>query len=207
MQNYVGMFRVFNFAFISFAFVLLFSGCSDTEPKPGDTVLGSPKRPGDGGIPINYEDIGGGPGGGYTGGDLDLTQRDTSFNTSPDSMGGIDGLGGGQNVMDSVYFGFDQSSVPPAERYKVDAAADYLRSNPGAKLIAEGHTDAVGTTEYNNGLSDRRANSVKTYLEQLGIPGDRVEVLAMGEIGANESAAKGSPESAHDRRVDLIQVK
>lgn len=209
------MFRVFNFVCISIFAALLFSGCADSnEPQPGDTVIGQPSRPGDGFInPDDYN-----PNARYgnpSGDNIDmsdsvynpdeLTVRDMSNGDFNSINGGTDGSG--QNVMDSVYFGFDSASVPAGERYKLESAADYLRSNSGARLIAEGHTDAIGTSEYNNALSDRRAQSVKTYLEQLGIPGDRVEILALGEIEADQSATKGSEASRLDRRVDLIPVQ
>ncbi len=196
------MSRVFNFAFISLLFALIFSGCSETDPTPDQTVLGKPRM-------INGEEVTDGsvwqspnPQGSYTPGDPDAElggsrYDDPNFNSFGD--------GGSQNVLSSVYFDFDRSSIPPAERPKVEAAAQFLKDNPGKSLIAEGHTDAIGTSEYNNALSDRRANSVKMYLEQLGIPGDRVEVLAMGELNADQSAAKGSPEAAQDRRVDLVE--
>ncbi len=168
--------------------------------------MGSPTRPGGSDV-INgeyYGDVAGG-GQGFTQGnawDDGLEDRDSLNSGFGDGMNG-----GPQNVIESIYFGFDQYSIPPAERSKADAAADYLRSNPGARLIAEGHTDAIGTSEYNNGLSDRRANSVKTYLEQMGIDGSRVEILAMGELQADQSATKGSEASKQDRRVDLIAVQ
>lgn len=201
MQDYEPMSRVFNFAVISFVLALLFTGCESTEPNPDDTVIGKPTSPINGeGVVGPYSGIQGqAPTGNWEGDDLG-GPRSESFNAGNDW--GTDG--GSQNVLDSVYFGFDQSSIPPAERTKVEAAAQYLRDNPGASLIAEGHTDAIGTTEYNNALSDRRANSVKSYLQQLGIPGDRVEVLAMGELNADQSATKGSSAAAEDRRVDLI---
>lgn len=199
VQDYVFMFRVFNLAVVTFFIALLFTGCESTDPNPEDTVIGQPGRPLNGdGVVGDYSGIQGNTGGTFSSGDGLGGTRSDDFN-SGDFAAGM-----GQNVMDSVYFGFDQSSIPPAERPKVEAAAQYLRDNPSARLIAEGHTDAIGTAEYNNALSDRRANSVKTYLEQLGIPGDRVEVLAMGELNANQSATKGSAASANDRRVDLI---
>ncbi|MEO0797024.1 MAG: OmpA family protein [Verrucomicrobiota bacterium] len=197
------MFRVFNIVLASLSIVLFISGCADSDgPKPGDTVLGNPQRPGGGdGIFINPEDSVGNNGTLAFEGD-GLKDRDPSFN----SFNG-DGMGGSQNVLDSIYFGFDESSVPASERGKLDSAAEYLRNNPGTSIIAEGHTDSVGTSEYNNGLSDRRANSVKTYMEQLGIDGNRIEVLSLGEIEADQSATKGSESSRYDRRVDLISVQ
>ncbi len=168
--------------------------------------MGPPNRPADQDV-INEYDIANG-GNSYTGGAWNATDETGLVERGAGLNGGMgDGMNGPQNVMDSIYFGFDQYSIPSAERAKVDAAADYLRSNPGARIIAEGHTDAIGTSEYNNGLSDRRANSVKTYLEQLGINGGRVEVLAMGELQADQGATKGSAATAQDRRVDIITVE
>lgn len=199
--------RLFNFTLVSLVFAFLVAGCADTdEPKPGDTVLGSPSRPANSGVWINPEDtVYGGQAGDFAGGD-GLEARGGNFNAldgGDPALGGI----GGQNVMESIYFGFDQTGIQPGERSKLEQAAATLRSNPGSRLIAEGHTDKVGTTEYNLGLSDRRANSVKSYLEQLGIPGDRVEILAMGELEADQDAAKGSEAARLDRRVDIILVR
>jgi len=214
------MFRVFNFVFIALAGALLFSGCADSpEPQPGDTILGQPASMNDGSFvnpddynpDVNYggssdfnrgdSDFIGGTGGSYNPDELQARSMD-GFNADS----GMDMGGAGQDVVESIYFGFDSSSVPEDERPKLEAAADYLRNNPGARLIAEGHTDAIGTSEYNNALSDRRAQSVKSYLEQLGIAGDRVEILALGEIEADQSAEKGSEAARQDRRVDLIAI-
>lgn len=186
-----------------FSVILLLSGCASDEKalSPNDTALGSPSRPGGdrpgwidgdiyaGGDNINAGDI-------YSEGDLEpgLEMRDSS-------MGDGDGT-----VLDTVFFGFDEFSIQPGERYKVEAAADYLKSNPGTKLIAEGHTDWKGTTQYNLGLGDRRANAVKTYLVQLGVNPDRVEVLSLGELEADQGLDKSDPEAINDRKVELIIV-
>ncbi|MGE9295418.1 MAG: OmpA family protein [Puniceicoccales bacterium] len=211
------MFRVFNFVLMVISAALLFSGCADSnEPQPGDTILGSPTRMGNGDFinPDDYDpnaqygapssdNIGSG-GSGYNPGDLEVRDMGSFNSTGP---GGMGGMGGSDDVLSSIYFGFDSSSVPGDERYKLEAAADYLRNNPGARLIAEGHTDSIGTSEYNNALSDRRAQSVKEYLETLGIMSNRVEILALGEIEADQSATKGSEASRLDRRVDLVPVQ
>ncbi len=117
------------------------------------------------------------------------------------------GANGGPAPVASIYFDFDDFSVRPSERTKLSPVVDYLRGNPGIRLVARGHTDWHGTTEYNIGLSDRRASSVKQYLSQLGIDNTRVEILAMGEIEAQQGAPKGSPAAAQDRRVDLLPVQ
>jgi outer membrane protein OmpA-like peptidoglycan-associated protein len=130
-------------------------------------------------------------------------ERDPAF-----LAGGDFGPGstGGPDPIASVYFDFDDFTIRPGERAKLEPVADYLRVNPGVRVVAEGHTDWHGTTEYNMGLSDRRANSVKQYLARLGVRADRVEILALGEIEAQEGTGKQSAAAARDRRVDLLPV-
>jgi len=179
-----------------FALLFALAGCETDKrkPTPEDTLLGGSGAMGSGDILEGTDVYMGDPDGG-------LMPRDPAMT----------GAGGAQpsanfpeGVIGSVYFGFDQYSIAPAERPKVIAAADYLSSNPGASLVAEGHTDWYGTDEYNLGLSDRRANAVRDYLTTLGIAPNRIEVRAMGEQESDQGLAKTDPSAVDDRRVDLI---
>jgi len=178
------------------AIAVLLAGCESTDgPNPDDTLSGSGRMGDDGNWiePVSvYEDEQG------------LSPRNAEL--SGLGPGGIDALGA-DNTLASVYFGFDQSVIRPQERPKLTQAADFLEQNDAATLIAEGHTDWYGTTEYNVGLSDRRAQSVRTYLVQLGVDPGRVEIRAMGEVEADQGLPKTSPEVVDDRRVDLIVVR
>ncbi len=114
-------------------------------------------------------------------------------------------FGEGEQVRDmfeSVYFEFDRSNIRSGERAKIEEVADHLRDNPDHDILLEGHCDWRGTTEYNLGLGDRRATSVREYLQDLGISRGRIEVLSMGDL---EATAGGSEEEmARDRRVEFV---
>ncbi len=133
--------------------------------------------------------------------------------TFTQSAGGLEPRGEGvledentiRGLLQSVYFDFDRSAIKQAERSKIKAAADYLTKTPQYRMLLEGHCDWRGTAEYNLGLGDRRAQAVKQFLVELGIPPSRLETLSKGSLGAVE---KGTEEQmAHDRRVDFVILK
>ena len=98
-----------------------------------------------------------------------------------------------QQVGDRVFFDFDSSAVRPDARATLDRLAIWMRSNPGARILIEGHADERGTREYNLALGARRANSVQNYLVASGIQPARLRTVSYGEerpavIGSNELA-------------------
>ena len=110
-----------------------------------------------------------------------------------------------RDVLPSVYFGFDSSSVAASERIKLQEAAEHLEQNSEDHLLVEGHCDWYGTSEYNLALGDRRANSISDYLDTLGIAPERVEELSKGSLEAISGSSKEL--SLKDRRADLIILK
>ena len=73
----------------------------------------------------------------------------------------------------------------------------------GSNLIVEGHTDSQGSESYNQGLSQRRADTVRNYIVQQGYPADRIRAVGMGE--GNPIANNASPEGrSNNRRVEII---
>ena len=112
-----------------------------------------------------------------------------------------------EDIVVTIYFGFDQYAVASAERPNVKRAADFFASNPDFKVVLVGHTDWYGTEEYNMLLSDKRAKAVADYMSALGIGAERVEIIPRGEAGAAMDVAKTSPEAKHDRRVDIVKFK
>lgn len=59
--------------------------------------------------------------------------------------------------------------------------AKVLRTNDGQRIVIEGHCDERGTLAYNLILGERRAQSVKRYLENLGVPGSQMQILSYGK--------------------------
>ncbi len=79
------------------------------------------------------------------------------------------------------YFDFDQATLSEQARASLDRNASFLREYPALRLRIEGHCDERGTTEYNLALGDRRANTVKEYLSQLGVETSRFLTVSFGE--------------------------
>ena len=85
-----------------------------------------------------------------------------------------------QEVRDA-YFDYDKADLRPDARTALSTTADFLKKNPSIKVTVEGHCDERGSTEYNLGLGDRRANAVKQYIVSLGVAADRVNVVSFGK--------------------------
>ena len=104
-----------------------------------------------------------------------------------------------------VHFGFDSSAVAAGERGKLQAVADFCRSDRNSIIIA-GFTDERGTPEYNRGLGERRALTVREELIKLGVPPHRLQTVS---FGAELPADSGSNESAwaKNRRAEFGVVR
>ncbi len=105
-------------------------------------------------------------------------------------------------ILATVYFEFDRYNVSASERGKLDAIAGRVK---GTKVIIAGYTDHFGTEEYNLGLSDRRAQSVRDYLAGLGANSANSEIMALGSQHADKSAA-GRQSGAKDRKALVVDV-
>mgnify|MGYP003329960307 CR=1 FL=1 len=95
-------------------------------------------------------------------------------------------------MAETVYFAFDSDVLSMDAQNKLGALADHLRSN-SASLQIEGHCDERGSTQYNLALGERRAQSVKQYLVQLGIDSSRITTISYGE---EKPSIEGHDESA-----------
>ncbi len=112
-----------------------------------------------------------------------------------------------EDIVASIYFGFNQNAVPANERVNVKKAVEFFKNNPNMKVYLVGHTDWYGTEEYNMLLSDKRAKSVQEYMLGSGMDVAKIETIARGEQGSVVDVAKDSAEAKNDRRVDIVKVK
>lgn len=103
----------------------------------------------------------------------------------------------------SVLFRSAKSNLLPSARVKLDRVTDALLAVPARNLIVEGYTDSRGSESYNQGLSQRRAESVRNYLIQRGYPADRIQAIGKGEGSpiADNASAEGR---ANNRRVEIV---
>lgn len=102
-----------------------------------------------------------------------------------------------------IYFAFDSAELSAEAQTTLTDHANFLSSRTDLKLRLEGHTDPRGTPEYNIGLGERRAQSVRRALGLLGIADLRIETVSYGE---ERLAAAGEDEAslALNRRVELV---
>jgi peptidoglycan-associated lipoprotein len=85
-----------------------------------------------------------------------------------------------RSQFNDVLFDFDKSEVREDGRKTCQAVADYLKKNPRAKIVIEGHCDERGTAEYNMALGERRATAVMTYIVSLGVPKAALSTVSFG---------------------------
>lgn len=96
-------------------------------------------------------------------------------------------------VNEMIHFEFDQSRLLPEAKAILKKKARWLLAHPRTNIVIEGHCDERGSNEYNLALGDRRAQSAKSYLVDLGINPDRMTTISYGEErpldpGHNETA-------------------
>ena len=80
-----------------------------------------------------------------------------------------------------AYFDLDKADIRPDARAALEKTAAFLKGYPNAHVTIEGHCDERGSTEYNLALGDRRANAVKQYLVNLGIPAANLNTVSYGK--------------------------
>ena len=105
--------------------------------------------------------------------------------------------------MPDVLFDFNKYTLKPAAREKLAKVSGILLAHPDLKVQVEGHTDSIGSEEYNQKLSEERAGSVKDYLVSQSVHDDNVTAEGFGKndpIADNSSAAG----RAKNRRVELV---
>ncbi len=81
----------------------------------------------------------------------------------------------------ALYFEFDQDAMNPRTRRQLEIVTLILKSDPGKKITLSGHTDALGTKDYNNQLSSRRAAVVREYLTKAGVNAKQIVTIGKGD--------------------------
>jgi len=101
-----------------------------------------------------------------------------------------------------ILFPFNSDQVLPAGRENLRRLAESLQRYPGTEVLIVGHTDNVGSDDYNMGLSQRRADSSKSLLVSMGIPAERIRTSGKGKtepVASNETEAGRQ----QNRRVEI----
>ena len=105
-----------------------------------------------------------------------------------------------------VYFDFDSADIRQDQVSRIEVNSDFLKKNPSMNIRIEGNCDPRGTKEYNMALGERRAQSAKKYLENLGIDEQRLSTISYGK---ERLLLHGQDELswAQNRRDDFVIVK
>jgi OOP family OmpA-OmpF porin len=105
-----------------------------------------------------------------------------------------------------IEFAFDKYDITPESAVVLDVAAEQINACPNLRVSVEGHTDFIGTEEYNQGLSERRANSAKTYLVNKGIAPGRMQTKGFGETRPI-APGRTDDDRARNRRVEIVPIQ
>jgi len=105
-----------------------------------------------------------------------------------------------------VYFAFDSARIEGDQKVRLEKNSAFLKSHPDIRVRIEGNCDPRGTREYNLALGERRAQSARRYLVNLGIAPKRLTTISWGEeklllFGHDELSW------AQDRRDDFVIMK
>ena len=103
----------------------------------------------------------------------------------------------------SVLFASSKSELLPAAQSRLNQVAEALMATKERKLTVEGHTDSQGSSSYNQVLSQRRADAVRSYIISRGYPAELIQAQGIGKD--RPVADNGNPEGrANNRRVEII---
>ena len=100
--------------------------------------------------------------------------------------------GARMTMQEDVLFATDSDVLRPMAIERLRPLAGYLRANPGVRVAIDGHTDSRGTDAHNQDLSERRAQSVREALDEMGVTRARFRVAGHGEgspVASNATAA------------------
>lgn len=203
---------VFGVAIATAAIVL--SGCSSMTNTQKGVGIGAGAGAGIGAIIGNKAGntavgaIVGGAIGGAAGG-LIGKKMDKQAAEIENTVDGAEVITAGEGIIvkfdSGILFDFDKSDLKPQAKENIRKLVQSMNDNPDTDILVVGHTDNVGRAAYNQGLSERRAASVKSYATAQGLNASRIKTEGMGAdepISSNETDAG----RAENRRVEIVIV-
>ena len=102
-----------------------------------------------------------------------------------------------------AFFDFDKADITSDGMSVVESAATDAQGTPFRRVVAKGYTDTSGSQDYNLGLSQRRADAVRSALVDFGMQADAIDTEALGEADPLVPTGDGVPE-AQNRRVEIV---
>ena len=106
-------------------------------------------------------------------------------------------------TLGDVLFDTGRATLKPGADLSLDRLASYLKDSPQTRILIEGHTDSTGSADFNQALSERRAEAVANALIDRGVPADALRTKGRGEdypVASNQTAAGRQ----QNRRVEIV---
>lgn len=180
----------------------------ETTPSPGEkTVVVPDERPAQEQIqaePVTSAELRAAADGAVSGMNASAQTR-TDYASAPKEEQ-LSAVAAEKGQLFTVYFDFDNYSIRDNDAENLAKNARWLGLNQSVKVIVEGHADERGDEEYNLALGDKRAQSVKRYLNDLGISPSRLDIVSYGE---EKPVVDGHDEDAwsKNRRAEFVIQK
>jgi len=108
-----------------------------------------------------------------------------------------------KETLKPLLFGYNSFSLTPEVTEQLVAVANFLMEYPEIRVLIEGHCDERGSSEYNMGLGENRARTVKEYLENYGVPAIRMEITSWGEENLAQPYCTNEECHRLNRRVEF----
>ena len=105
-------------------------------------------------------------------------------------------------MRNEILFDFNSAALRSTSRDELREMADVFNEYDDTTIVVAGHTDSTGSSSYNQSLSNRRANTVSNYLEDLGVRGSRLEAIGYGE-GSPKTSNSSASGRQQNRRVEI----
>ena len=105
-------------------------------------------------------------------------------------------------VKNEVLFDYNSTALRSASRSALEEMSEVFQRYNDTTIIVEGHADSTGSASYNQRLSERRADAVANYLQNLGVRGSRIDAVGFGESQPRASNNTASGRQAN-RRVEI----
>lgn len=114
---------------------------------------------------------------------------------------------GGESI--ALYYEYDSATLHPRAQAQLKIVATVLKGSPAKKLKITGHTDALGSDTYNIALSQKRAESVKQFFVDQGVPVAQVETVGFGKTiplspNLNPDGTDNPEGRGHNRRAEIL---
>ena len=109
-------------------------------------------------------------------------------------------------TFDDVHFDFDEATLKPEGTAVLERVAQAMTAAPEMRIQVDGHTDSIGTAQYNEQLSQRRAERVREYLVAKGISADRISLTGYGEARPERSNDTATDRAVNRRAVVTVRA-